>query len=98
MGKVMERTYYGLPLSVLADEPEIVLREAAIVKDDPLIDVGARGLSVKFLYDSPFWEAVVFQFGEPIATIHCVLNQAGLMEGLRNDTRENLSVFNLRWE
>jgi hypothetical protein len=81
----MERDYYELPVSILAEDREVVLREAEIAKNDPQIDVGGRDLTVKFLYDSPYWEAIVFQHGEPKALVHCVMNQGGLIEGLRRD-------------
>jgi hypothetical protein len=79
------RNYYGLPVSILAEDRDFVLGEAKIAKDDPPIDVGARALSIKVLYDSPYWEIVLFQNENPVAVVHCVMNQNGLIEGLRTD-------------
>lgn len=90
------RSYHGLPVSILAEDRDFVLGESRIAKNDPLIDVGGRGLAVKFLYDSPYWECVVFQNNRPVAVVHCVMNQNGLIEGLRTDTAANIRrVFDL---
>jgi hypothetical protein len=96
-GKSMERDYYGLPVSTLAEDRDVVLREAAIAKNDPAIDVGGRDLNVKFNYDSPYWLAVVFQGREPKALVYCVMNQGGLIEGLRRDDPAVIQrVFDIR--
>jgi hypothetical protein len=79
------RNYYDLPVSILAEDRDFILGEPNIVKDDPPIAVGARALTVKFLYDSPYWACVVFHSGNPVAVVHCVMNQNGLIEGLRSD-------------
>ena len=91
------RNYYDLPVSIVAEDREFVLREAEIVKDDPPIDVGGRDLSLKFNYDSPYWLAVVFQKGNPVAVVTCVMNQKGLIEGLRRDDPAVIQrVFDIR--
>jgi hypothetical protein len=91
------RNYYQLPVSILAEDRDVVLREAAIAKNNPPIDVEGRNLAVKFLYDSPYWEAIVFQHGEPKAVVYCVMNQGGLIEGLRRDDPAVIQrVFDIR--
>lgn len=60
------RNYYGLPVSILAEDRDFVLTEAGIAKDDPLIEVGSdRELGLKWLYDSPYFDGILFYRGEP---------------------------------
>ena len=50
------------------------------------MDVGSdRELGLKWLYDSPYFEGILFHQGEPRAVVTCVLNKSGLIEGLRTD-------------
>jgi hypothetical protein len=94
----MKREYYGLPVTVATDEPTVVARHA---QDSSQGDshIGRLGLTCMFIDSDPYWAAVVYQYGFPVASIDCIGSQAELLRGLAEDTPEKLrNVFGITEE
>ena len=60
-------------------------------------DVGRLGLSCKVIDSDPYYAAVVYQYGKPIAIIDCLSGKTGIVRGLAEDDVETLrDVFHIR--
>jgi hypothetical protein len=85
----MSRNYYGLPVTLATEQPVVVARYAQSSSRGEA-EIGRLGLTCMFIDSDPWWAAVIYQYGVPIAIVECIANQAGLIRGLAEDTLEKL--------
>ena len=85
----MNRDYYGLPVTLATEEPAVVARYAQSSSRGEA-DIGRLGLTCMLIDSDPWWAAVIYQYGVPIAIVECIANQTSLLRGLAEDSPEKL--------
>jgi hypothetical protein len=92
----MTREYYGLPVRLASEHPEIVdnWNRSASRCD---YDVGRLGLTVTIVDSDPYYCGVIYQNGVLIASVKCLPNKTGLVNSLaQDDIAKLVSVFQIR--
>jgi hypothetical protein len=89
------RNYYGLPVALVSEDPKAVDNYARSGSRGDF-DVGRFGLALKVIDSDPYWAAVIYQSGKPIAIVDCMAGKGGLLRGLQEDDPETLkAVFRI---
>jgi hypothetical protein len=91
----MSRTYYGLPVTLVSEDPKAV----DAYHRSPSLDeyeLGRFGLRVVIQNSDPFYSGLIYQKGVPIAIVECLSSKTGLVEGLKLESPEKLrEVFRI---
>ena len=92
----MTRDYHGLPVSLASEDP-VIVDDWARSASRADYDVGRLGLTVKIVDSDPYYCGVIYQNRVPIASVHCLPNETGLVDGLAQDDITTLeSVFQIK--
>jgi hypothetical protein len=92
----MTRDYYGLPVRIISEHPQIV-KDWAQSASRGDYDVGRLGLTVTIVDSDPYYCGVIYQNGALIASVNCLPNKTGLVNSLaQDDIAKLVSVFQIR--